>query len=156
MAHYVKVRDGVVVEAIVATAETLQNMNDTTPGHWIQTSYNTKGGIHYDPVTGQPSADQTKALRGNYAGLGMLYDVENDVFYTKQPYPSWTLNQSTWTWEPPVAKPETEGTEWQWNESTATWDEVIVPFVDPEGWDPAVKGPYVPPAPASLPPLTEV
>lgn len=117
MAHYAKVRDGIVIETIVATAETIASMNDTSPGHWIQTSYNTKGGVHYDPVTGEPSADQTKALRGNYAGIGMTYDVEHDVFYAKRPYASWVLNTTTWTWEAPVAKPEglsPKGYEWKW------------------------------------------
>lgn len=159
MAHYAKVRDGIVIETIVATAETLASMNDISSGHWIQTSYNTKGGVHYDPVTGEPSADQTKALRGNYAGIGMIYDVNHDVFYVKQPHPSWTLNQTTWTWEPPTAKPEgmtPTGYEWEWDEATQAWVEPAAASVELEPWDPAVKGPYVPPAPPELPPLTQV
>lgn len=159
MAHYAKVRDGIVIETIVASAETLAGMVGATSGYWIQTSYNTKGGVHYDPVTGEPSADQTKSLRGNYAGIGMIYDMENDVFYAKQPYASWVLNTTTWTWEAPVAKPEglgPTGSEWQWDELTTSWVESTVAFVYAEGWDPAVKGPYVPPAPPTLPPLTEV
>lgn len=156
MAHYAKVRDGVVVETIVATAETLRGMVDNSPGHWIQTSYNTKGGVHYDPVTGQPSADQSKALRGNYAGIGMIYDVEYDVFYAKQPFPSWTLNQTTWTWEPPTPKPafnEETGYDWDWNEGTQSWETYSGPQTAP--FDPVANPPVIP-APPELPPLTQV
>lgn len=158
MAHYVKVRDGFVVESIVSSAEELSKIVDNSPGHWIQTSFNTRGGVHYDPVTGQPSADQSKALRGNFAGIGMIYDEINDVFYAKQPYPSWTLNNTTWTWEPPTPKPgeinEANGYPWQWDESTTSWitntGEVCETSYDPD------VNPYVVPQAPTLPPLTEV
>jgi hypothetical protein len=158
MAHFSKVRDGVVIETIISTAEELSKIVDTSPGAWIQTSYNTHGGVHYDPVTGQPSADQSKALRGNFAGPGMLYDDVNDVFYKRQPYPSWTLNTTTWTWEAPTPKPgevdEETGYPFVWDEATTSWV-TVVGTEFPTRFDPEVN-PYVPPEAPTLPPLTEV
>ena len=72
---------------------------DSSPGQWVQTSYNTRGGVHYGP-DGEP--DGGVALRGNYAGIGFIYDAERDVFYPPQPGPEWTLNTTTWLWEAPV------------------------------------------------------
>lgn len=117
MSHYAKVLNGTVVNVIVAEEDFFKTFIDTSPGEWIQTSYNTKGGIHYGP-DGQP--DGGVALRGNYAGVGYTYDKTNDVFYESQPYPSWTLNKTTWLWEAPTAMPTTGGP-YNWNESTKTW-----------------------------------
>jgi len=117
MSHYAKVLNGTVVNVIVAEEDFFKTFIDTSPGEWIQTSYNTKGGIHYGP-DGQP--DGGVALRGNYAGIGYTYDKTNDVFYESQPYPSWTLNKTTWLWEAPTAMPTTGGP-YNWNESTKTW-----------------------------------
>jgi hypothetical protein len=80
-----------------------------------QTSYNTYGGKH--KLGGTP-------FRGNYAGIGYIYDATNDVFYAPQPYPSWTLNESTWLWEAPIAYP-TDGKEYIWDESITNWKEVV-------------------------------
>lgn len=123
MGHFAKVKDNIVVNVIVAEPEQMANRVDTEAGEWVQTSYNTSGGVHYDPETGQPSADQSKALRKNYAGIGHIYDFKRDAFYAPQPYPSWTLNEETCWWEPPVPFPTTDGA-WQWNETTQSWDEV--------------------------------
>ena len=101
MSHFAKVTDGKVTQVIVAEKEFFDTYVDSTPGEWIQTSYNTRGGKHYNPETGELSADQSKALRGNYAGIGYTYDRENDVFYAPQPGPDWVLNKTTWTWENP-------------------------------------------------------
>ena len=60
-------------------------------------------------------------LRGNYAGIGYTYDAKNDVFYGPQPYPSWILNKDTWSWKPPIPKPETPC---KWDEATKTWIEL--------------------------------
>ena len=70
MAHYAKVKNGIVETVIVAEAEFFETFVDDSPGEWIQTSYNTRGGVHYDPETGEPSEDQSKALRKNYATYG--------------------------------------------------------------------------------------
>jgi hypothetical protein len=73
--------------------------------NWKQTSFNTRGNIHYQTDEITPSADQSKALRANYAGKGYIYDSINDVFIPIQPFASWTLNTTTWTWDPPIPKP---------------------------------------------------
>ena len=119
MAHFAKVCDGKVVQVIVAEPEFFDTFVDSSPGEWIQTSYNTHGGIHYGQ-DGQP--DGGAALRGNYAGIGYTYDRLNDVFYAPSPFPSWTLNNTTWTWQSPVPYP-TDGKFYTWNEETKNWIE---------------------------------
>ena len=129
MAHYAKVLDGKVVNIIVAEADFFKTFIDDSAGTWIQTSYNTRGGVHYEPNSHTPSSDQSKALRKNYAGLGFIYDKDKDAFYAPQPYASWTLNSTTYYWEPPVTYPS-DGKEYIWNESayqadnTKGWVEV--------------------------------
>ena len=123
MSHYAKVVDGKVTQVIVAEPEFFDTFVDSSPGSWIQCSYNTRGGKHYDPATNELSADQSKALRGNYAGIGYTYDATNDVFYGASPFPSWVLNNSTWLWDAPIAKPD-DGKQYDWNEATQAWDEV--------------------------------
>jgi hypothetical protein len=92
-----------------------------------QTSYNTRGGVHY--TDGVPSADQTKAFRKNYAGLGYTYDAERNAFIPPKPYASWVLNEDTCLWDAPVAMPEDAGTgeppkRYTWDEETTSWVEV--------------------------------
>jgi len=115
MAHYAKVNNGIVEQVIVAEADFFNTFVDSSPGTWIQTSYNTHGNQHPE---GRP-------LRGNYAGIGYIYDSVNDVFYTPQPYPSWVLNNTTWLWETPVTYPK-DGKVYKWNESIINWEEVRV------------------------------
>jgi hypothetical protein len=85
-----------------------------------QTSYNTRGGVHYNPETGEPSADQSKALRKNYAGLGYTYDAGRDAFIPPKPYASWLLNEDTCLWDAPVPMPE-DGSRYMWDEDTNSW-----------------------------------
>jgi len=113
MAHFAKIVNGKVVNVVVAEKDYFNNFTDTTPGEWIQTSYNTHGGVHSDGGT---------PLRGNYAGVGFTYDSTNDVFYEPKPFPSWTLNESTWLWECPVAYPDSGNHDW--NEEDQSWDAV--------------------------------
>jgi hypothetical protein len=115
MAHYAKVLDGKVKKVIVADAEFFETFVDDEPGEWVQTSYNTHLGVHYDPETGEPSADQSKALRYNYAGVGYIYDSEADAFYAPQPFDSWTLNTDKYIWECPIPYPK-DGGVYNWNE----------------------------------------
>tara|TARA_A100001391_G_C4900020_1_gene233390 strand:+ start:161 stop:538 length:378 start_codon:yes stop_codon:yes gene_type:complete len=122
MAHYAKVRDDKVVTVIVAEKEFFDTFVDDTPGKWVQTSYNTRGGVHYQPNTNTPSSDQSKALRKNYAGVGFVYDSDKDAFYEPQPYDSWTLNTTTCLWEAPVAYP-TDGKAYLWDETSKSWKE---------------------------------
>ena len=119
MAHYAKVTDGIVQKVIVAEAEFFDNYVDDSPGEWVQTSYNTRGGVHYAPNTNNP--DGGTALRKNYAGIGSHYDGVG--FYGPQPFPSWTLNSTSYLWEPPTALPD-DGKLYDWNETDKKWDEV--------------------------------
>jgi hypothetical protein len=115
MSHFAKVCDGKVTQVIVAEKEFFDTFVDSSPGTWLQTSYNTHGNQHPE---GRP-------LRGNYAGIGYTYDSTNDVFYAPQPFPSWILNNTTWLWEAPVAYP-TDGKNYKWNESITNWEEVTL------------------------------
>ena len=125
MAHYAKVQQGKVTKVIVAEKEFIDSYVDTEPGKWIQTSYNTYGGVHYDRSTNPPtpSKDQSKALRKNYAGINFIYDKTKDAFYEPQPYPSWTLNDNTCLWEAPIAYPS-DGKFYDWNETSKSWEEI--------------------------------
>ncbi len=114
MGHFAKVVNGTVMQVIVAEPEFFDTFVDSSPGEWIQTSYNTRGGEH--TLGGTP-------LRKNYAGIGYTYDRERDAFIPPKPYPSWTLNEDTCLWNPPVAYP-TDDKLYNWNEDTQTWDEV--------------------------------
>ena len=118
MGHFAKVVDGKVTQVIVAEPEFFQTFVDSSPGTWIQTSYNTRGNVHYNPDSNEPSGQP--ALRGNYAGIGFTYDSTHDVFYAPQPYASWVLNQDTWTWEAPTPYP-TDGKLYTWDEATTSW-----------------------------------
>ena len=120
MAHFAKVNNGIVEQVIVAEPEFFDTFVDSSPGQWIQTSYNTRGGVHYNPETGEPSADQSKALRKNYAGLGYSYDAAKDAFIPPKPYASWVLNETSCLWEAPVAYP-TDGEQYSWDEATTAW-----------------------------------
>jgi len=100
--HFAKVNNGIVEQVIVAEPEFFETFVDTSPGEWIQTSYNTHGGVHYDPSTGEPSADQSKALRKNYAGVGYTYDRERDAFIPPKPHEDCVLNDETCRWESTV------------------------------------------------------
>ena len=115
MSHYAKVLNGVVVNVIAAEADFFDTFVDSSPGTWIQTSYNTHAGVHSNGGT---------PLRGNYAGIGYTYDSINDVFYPQQPFPSWNISFPNWTWTPPTPMP-TDGKLYSWNESTKTWIEKL-------------------------------
>jgi hypothetical protein len=123
MAHFAKINNGIVEQVIVADPEFFDTFVDSSPGQWIQTSYNTRGGVHYDPATGEPSADQSKALRKNYAGIGYSYDAQRDAFIPPKPYASWLLDEQTCLWQAPAPYPN-DGGRYTWNETTQTWDAV--------------------------------
>lgn len=114
MAHFAKVNNGIVKQVIVAEPEFFDTFVDSSPGQWIQTSYNTHGGVH--ATGGTP-------LRKNYAGIGYSYDARRDAFVPPQPYPSWTMSDETCLWNAPVAMP-TEGGPFTWDEATLAWVEV--------------------------------
>ena len=93
MAHFAKVNNGIVQQVIVAEPEFFNTFVDSSPGQWIQTSYNTRGGVHI--LGGTP-------LRKNYAGVGYTYDAQKDAFIPPKPNDSWVLNEETCLWEPPT------------------------------------------------------
>ena len=114
MAHYAKVSNGLVTQVIVAEPEFFETFVDSSPGEWIQTSYNTQGGVH---------SDGGIALRKNYAGVGYTYDTARDAFIPPQPYNSWALNEDTCQWDSPTPYP-TDDKRYNWNEDTTSWVEI--------------------------------
>jgi hypothetical protein len=114
MAHFAKVNNGIVEQVIVAEPEFFTTFVDSSPGEWIQTSYNTRAGVH--ALGGTP-------LRKNYAGIGYTYDRVRDAFIPPKPYASWTLNEDTCLWDAPVAYPD-DGKQYTWDEATTNWVEV--------------------------------
>lgn len=122
MGHYAKITDGIVQQVIVAEAEFFNTFVDSSPGEWLQTSYNTRGGVHYKPDSNEPSEDQSKALRKNYAGPGFSYDRIRDAFIPPKPYASWTLNEDTCLWNAPTPMP-TDDKLYTWDEATTSWVE---------------------------------
>ena len=125
MAHFVKVVDGIVTQGIVAEPEFFDTFVDSSPGEWIQTSYNTRGGVHYQPDSNTPSADQSKALRKNYAGIGYTYDRERDAFIPPKPYSRWVLDEQTCLWVAPTQYPD-DGKLYRWDDTAGNWVEVPV------------------------------
>jgi hypothetical protein len=123
MAHFAKVQDGIVTQVIVAEPEFFDTFVDSSPGEWIQTSYNTRGGVHYQPDSNTPSADQSKALRKNYAGVGYTYDRERDAFIPPKPYSRWVLDEQTCLWVAPTQYPE-DGKIYRWDDTAGNWVEV--------------------------------
>jgi hypothetical protein len=114
MGHYAKVVDGKVTQVIVAEPDFFATFVDSSPGEWIQTSYNTKGGVHSQGGT---------PLRKNYAGIDYTYNRERDAFIPPQPYLSWILNEDTCLWDPPISYP-TDNKVYEWNELDQTWKEI--------------------------------
>jgi hypothetical protein len=107
-----------VVEVLVAEKEFIDAYDPE--GLWLQTSYNTRGGIHYQPNSNEPSKDQSKALRKNFAGVGYIYDQNLDAFMLPKPYPSWVLNPESCLWEPPTPRPVDENA-YDWDEERLAW-----------------------------------
>ena len=114
MSHYAKIVDSKVTQVIVAEAEFFDTFVDSSPGQWLQTSYNTHGGVH--TAGGTP-------LRKNYAGVGYTYDATLDAFYAPSPFASWKLNEDTCLWDAPVVMP-TDGKSYEWEEATLAWKEL--------------------------------
>ena len=118
--------DGVEDESV--GQQYLERHNTWPAQMWIQTSYNTRGGTH-------SSGDNSKAFRGNYAGIGHIWDEDNNIFYPKSPYPSWVLDVPTASWKSPIgdqpdltaeqiAQNDADTHRWgyTWNEDGQSWD----------------------------------
>ena len=111
--------DGVEEESVGQAY--LEKHNNWPAEKWIQTSYNTSGGTHKDGGT---------PLRGNYAGIGKIWDEDNNIFYDKKPYASWVLNTTTASWHSPIGNAPDDITDeekvaltsYVWNEAGQSWD----------------------------------
>ena len=149
MAHYAQIdENNIVVNVIVVGNDFTEDVNYLTETYgptWIITSYNTRGNIHYNPVTGE--SDDETPVHYNYASLGYQWDPEGKAFYNPVSiYPSWILDRTTYTWVPPIPKPE----DWPdavWNEPTKCWAIKSAPFnswhynVEIEKWEPPISMP---------------
>jgi hypothetical protein len=112
MGHYAKVENGIVTQVIVADGPDWCEQN--LGGEWVQTSYNTLGGIH---------SGGKFPIHKNYAGIGYTFDGVG--FASPQPYPSWSLDLFSYQWQAPVTKPE-DGKLYNWDEATTSWVEIII------------------------------
>lgn len=116
MSHFAQIdNNNIVLQVIVAEQDFIDTLIDKE--NWIQTSYNTYKGIHYDQ-NGLP--DGGNALRKNYAAIGYVYDVTRDAFIAPKPWDSWILNEETCLWEAPTLFPS-DGQDYNWNEEDKTW-----------------------------------
>jgi hypothetical protein len=116
MSHFAKVIDDIVTEVLVIEQDVIDTGIFGDPSLWVQTSYNTYGGLHPE---GRP-------LRKNYAGIGFTYDLVRDAFIPPSPYTSWLLNEDTCLWYAPVSKPDDENP-YRWDEETLTWILISIP-----------------------------
>ena len=127
MSHFAKLDENNVVIFVTVGRDEDEGkeaeLSARTGDVYKQTSYNTRGGVHYQ-ADGTPSADQSKAFRKNYAGLGYTYDAVRDSFIPPKPYPSWVLDEFSCLWNAPVPYP-TDGKRYSWNEENLSWDEIL-------------------------------
>lgn len=124
MAHFAEIDDNNIVKQVLVIEQVeVDTGNWGDPSKWIQTSYNTRGGIYYTPNTSTPDPDQSKAFRKNYAGIGFTWlpnGPEGEGFVPPKPYPSWTMNSFSYLWEAPIPKPE---------DGMCVWDEAALQWV---------------------------
>jgi len=144
MAHFAKLNESstiVLSIEVVADSDTQDENGDEDESvgiaflqnihgwpNWKKTSFNTRGGVHYQSDNTTPSDDQSKAFRKNFATIGGTYDSTRDAFYIEKPYSSWTLNNTTCFWEAPVAFPSVTkynsgntGYNIRWDEPNLRW-----------------------------------
>jgi hypothetical protein len=123
MAHYAFLDENNVVTHVIVGKDEGEDGIDWEDFYGaVRTSYNTGGGVYYDPETNQPALDQSKAFRKNYAGIGYTYDKTRDAFVPPKPFESWLLNEDTCCWDPPVPYP-TDGKVYYWDETSLSWIE---------------------------------
>jgi hypothetical protein len=125
VSHFAKLDENNVVTFVTVGRQEDDGLEEEliarTGDVYRQTSYNTRGGVHYNPETGEPSDDQTKALRFNYAGIGFTFDEDRDAFIPPKPFESWVLDEATCLWVAPLPYPDDEGT-YTWNEELYVWE----------------------------------
>jgi hypothetical protein len=119
MSHFAQIdENNIVTQVLVIEQDVIDTGLFGDPASWIQTSYNTHGGVH--TLGGTP-------LRKNYAGIGYTYNASRDAFIPPKPYASWILNEDTCLWEAPTPMPVEEGKIFVWNEDTTSWVEFTPP-----------------------------
>ena len=114
MSYFAKINSDNIVEQVIV-AESSEWCETNIGGTWLQTSYNTLGGVHNSGGT---------PLRKNYAGVGYSYDSGLDAFIPPKPYASWILNQDTCLWEPPTPRPQDNTKSYEWIEADLNWQEI--------------------------------
>ena len=127
MAHYAVINsENIVTQVFVGKDENEDGINwehyyaQGIDGYVRRTSYNTRAGVHYNSETNEPSLDQSKAFRKNYAGIGFTYSDVHDAFIPPKPFNSWILNEQSCVWEPPIPMPE-DGNRYSWDENSLAW-----------------------------------
>jgi hypothetical protein len=117
--YYAKVVDGIVIDIIIADQAFIDGGYVGDPSQWYETTHNARGGVHYDRNN---NPDSAPVIRKNYAYIGGTYDANKDAFIDPQPFPSFTLNEETCTWVPPIPYPD-ESKQYYWDESVRNWVE---------------------------------
>ena len=119
MSHFAQIdENNIVTQVLVIEQDVIDTGLFGDPSSFVQTSYNTIGGVH--TLGGTP-------LRKNYAGIGYTYDAGRDAFIPPKTFNSWTLNEDTCLWEAPTPMPVEEGKIFVWNEETTSWVEFTPP-----------------------------
>lgn len=136
MAHFAQIdENNIVLQVLVIDQAEIDTGNWGDPARWIQTSYNTRGGVYYIPNTDTPDPDQSKAFRKNYAGIGFTWlpnGPDGEGFAPPKPvaYPSFVFDSFSYLWVPPVPRPD-DGKEYYWDEATLSWIEITPPVPVP-------------------------
>jgi hypothetical protein len=132
MSHFAKIINGSVIQVIVAEQDFIDIISKNEPEEvsWVQTSYNVRNGVYYDPSTGLPAANQESVMLGyperqrkNYATIGGTYDSELDIFINRKEYSKWVLNTNTGDWQPPIPAPD-DGEYYAWNDADGEWEQL--------------------------------
>ena len=128
MAHWAEIDENNLVTRVTVgnnddSDEGYQWLIDNLGGRWVQSSFNTYGGVYYN-ADRTVADDQSKARRYNHAAIGYTYDEERDAFIPPQPFESWVLNEDSCLWDAPVPYP-TDGADYVWDEETGAWIEVV-------------------------------
>ena len=123
MSHFAEIdKDNIVQRVIAAKQDFIDSGAGGDANYWVQTSFNTRGGVHYAPNSNEP--DGGIALRKNYAGKGYTYDQTRDAFVPPKPHLSWILDEDTCQWDAPTPMPEDDKM-YKWDEDTTSWEEII-------------------------------
>ena len=121
MSHFAEISGSTVTRVIVAEQGFINSGAVGSGLNWIQTSYNTYGGVHYGSVSGSYAPDGGTQLRKNYATIGYTYDESRNAFIPPKPFDSWTVNEGTCKWDSPSPHP-TGSEKYKWNEGTLAWE----------------------------------